>query len=154
MKFTLFIPTTFLLLLSISSASAHFSPNITSIPPSLIPNTTIWEAFNKLIGCRNGQNKVDELTKFKKYLQYFGYLNSSYYNYSDDFDEYLESAVKTYQLNFNLNPTGELDEQTLKHMVRPRCGNADVINGTLTMNSGSNLELTCKFYHSYSGGRR
>ncbi|CAA2996689.1 metalloendoproteinase 2-MMP-like [Olea europaea var. sylvestris] len=136
MKFTLFIPITFLLLFSISSASAHFFPNITSIPPSLIPNTTAWEAFNKLMGCRNGQKKVDGLTKFKKYLQYFGYLNSSYSDFSDDFDEYLESAVKIYQLNFNLNATGELDEQTLKHIVRPRCGNADVINGTSTMNSG------------------
>ncbi|KAL2546960.1 matrix metalloproteinase [Forsythia ovata] len=135
MKFPLFIPIIFLLLFSISPTSAHFFPNITSIPRSLIPNTTVWDAFNQLLGCHNGQ-KVDGLTKLKKYLQYFGYLNFSYSNFSDDFDDYLESAIKTYQLNFNLNPTGELDEQTLKHIVQPRCGNADIVNGTSTMNSG------------------
>ncbi|KAL2481769.1 matrix metalloproteinase [Abeliophyllum distichum] len=135
MKLPLFIPIIFLLLFSISPTCAHFFPNITSIPHSLIPNTTIWEAFNQLLGCYNGQ-KVDGLTKLKKYLQYFSYLNFFYSNFSDDFDDYLESAIKTYQLNFNLNAIGELDEQTLKHIVQPRCGNADIVNGTSTMNSG------------------
>ncbi|KAI3452776.1 hypothetical protein Pfo_009439 [Paulownia fortunei] len=126
-----------LLIISINPTptSAHFFPNITSIPSSLIPNTTIWDAFNKLVGCQKGQ-KADGLAKLKKYFQYFGYLNNSYSDFSDDFDDYLESAVRTYQLNFNLNATGQLDAPTLKHIVLPRCGNPDIVNGTSTMYSG------------------
>ncbi|PIN21284.1 Interstitial collagenase [Handroanthus impetiginosus] len=132
------VPLTLLLLVaSINppAASAHFFPNITSIPPSLIPNTTIWDAFNNLHGCQKGV-KAKGLAKLKKYFQLFGYLNNSYDNFDDDFDEFLEFAVKTYQLNFNLNATGELDPSTLKHIVLPRCGNPDIVNGTSTMRSG------------------
>ncbi|KAL8035717.1 hypothetical protein ABFX02_12G114900 [Erythranthe guttata] len=118
-----------------SPVSANFFPNITSIPHSLIPNTTIWESFHNLTGCHKGV-KSQGLPKLKKYFQFFGYLNNSYNNFSDDFDEYLESAVKNYQLNFNLNVTGQLDAPTLNHIVLPRCGNADIVNGTSTMRSG------------------
>ncbi|KAG8366217.1 hypothetical protein BUALT_Bualt17G0053600 [Buddleja alternifolia] len=132
------LPLTLLFILisiNVSPSSAHFFPNITSIPSSLIPNATIWDAFNKLAGCQKGV-KADGLAKLKKYFQYFGYLNNSYKTFSDDFDEYLEYAVRNYQLNFNLNATGELDAPTLKHIVLPRCGNADIVNGTSTMRSG------------------
>ncbi|KAK4402849.1 Metalloendoproteinase 2-MMP [Sesamum angolense] len=132
------VPVTLLLLVFLNDptpASAHFFPNITSIPASLIPNTTIWDAFNALDGCRKGV-KADGLAKLKKYFQLFGYLNNSYDNFSDDFDDYLENAIRAYQLNFNLNATGELDAPTLKHIVLPRCGNPDVVNGTSTMRSG------------------
>ncbi|KAK6116490.1 hypothetical protein DH2020_049783 [Rehmannia glutinosa] len=127
----------FLIVISINPnpTSAHFFPNITSIPSSLIPNTTIWDTFNKLAGCKKGQ-KADGLSKLKKYFQYFGYLNTSYSDFSDEFDDYLESAVKTYQINFNLNSTGQLDVPTLKRIVLPRCGNPDIVNGTSAMHSG------------------
>ncbi|KAK6139261.1 hypothetical protein DH2020_026995 [Rehmannia glutinosa] len=126
MKLKFLVPV-LLIVISIvpSPASAHFFPNISSIPPSLIPNATIWDAFNKFAGCQKGV-KADGLAKLKKYFQLFGYINNSYDNFSDDFDEYLESAVRNYQLNFNLNATGELDAPTLKHIVMPRCGNADI----------------------------
>ncbi|KAK6139260.1 hypothetical protein DH2020_027000 [Rehmannia glutinosa] len=137
MKLKFLVPV-LLIVISIvpSPASAHFFPNISSIPPSLIPNATIWDAFNKFAGCQKGV-KADGLAKLKKYFQLFGYINNSYDNFSDDFDEYLESAVRNYQLNFNLNATGELDAPTLKHIVMPRCGNADIVNGTSTMRSGN-----------------
>lgn len=118
-------------------ASAHFFPNISAIPASFIPKTTtIWDAFNNLVGCHKGQDS-NGLSKLKQYLHSFGYFNSSYLDFSDHFDDHLESAIKTYQLNFNLNATGELDAPTLTHIVLPRCGNPDVINGTSTMNSGN-----------------
>lgn len=128
-----------LLVLTLSSvpspAAAHFFPNISSIPRSLLkPNATAWDAFQKLIGCHSGQ-KVDGLAKIKKYFHYFGYINSSS-NFTDDFDDILESALKTYQLNFNINTTGVLDAPTIQHIIKPRCGNADIVNGTSTMNSG------------------
>ncbi|XAR48034.1 Interstitial collagenase [Bertholletia excelsa] len=56
-------------------------------------------------------------------------------NFADNFDDDLQLAVKTYQHNFNLNPTGELDMPTLTQIVRPRCGVADIMNGTSSMNS-------------------
>lgn len=129
-------PIIFVLFFTVTPISAHFFPNITSIPISLIPNTTLWDGFNQFLGSHKGQ-KVNGLAKLKNYFQRFGYISSSSSaNFTDDFDEILESAVKMYQINFNLNSTGELDVQTLKHVVLPRCGNPDVINGTSTMNSG------------------
>ncbi|KAH0674416.1 hypothetical protein KY284_025503 [Solanum tuberosum] len=50
--------------------------------------------------------------------------------------ESMRRTLKTYQLNFNLNITGEFDIPTLQHMVKPRCGNPDIVNGTTHMNSG------------------
>lgn len=133
-----FIPSSFLLLLLLSftsTTSAHFFPNISSIPKSLIPNKTSWDAFNQFLGCHTGQ-KVDGLAKLKQYFQRFGYINTSLLNFTDDFDDSLESALKTYQQNFNLNATGELDTPTLQHLIQPRCGNPDIVNGTTWMNSG------------------
>ncbi|KAH6763186.1 Matrixin family protein [Perilla frutescens var. hirtella] len=133
---TIFISLSLLIILiNPNPVTAHFFPNISAIPSSLIPKSTIWDAFNNLVGCRKGQ-KSEGLSKLKRYLHYFGYLNNSYSDFSDDFDDRLEAAVKTYQLNFNLKSTGELDSPTLSHIVLPRCGNSDVVNGTSTMNSG------------------
>lgn len=102
-----------------------------------MPNTTAgaWDSFNKLSGCHSGQT-VPGISKLKNYFHYFGYIGNSTKNYTDDFDDGLESAVKTYQLNFNLNATGELDEPTVNQILKPRCGVADIINGSSTMNSG------------------
>ncbi|KAA8533083.1 hypothetical protein F0562_033384 [Nyssa sinensis] len=139
------------------SISAHFFPNISSIPPSLIPNVTAaWNSFQQLKGCHSG-DKVDGLAKLKQYFRYFGYINNSSMNFTDDFDNALESALRTYQLNFNLNATGELDEPTLKQIMRPRCGVADIINGTSSMNSGkapssSSLHLHTVAHYSFFPG--
>lgn len=135
MKFPSLIISLLIFFIKSAPISAHFFPNITSIPASLIPNATGWEAFNNLLGCGHGR-KVDGLAKLKKYFQYFGYLNSSYTDFSDEFDDSFESAVKIYQLNFNLGTTGVIDAPTLKHIVQPRCGGPDVVNGTSTMRSG------------------
>ncbi|CAM8878469.1 unnamed protein product [Rhodiola kirilowii] len=118
----------------------HFFPNFTSIPPSLLPNitNTTWNAFKQFSGVKPGQ-RFDGLSNLKKYFNNFGYFNSTSttnnsFNFTDDFDDMLEAALKTYQRNFNLNVTGELDDATLTKIVMPRCGNADVINGTNSMN--------------------
>ncbi|KAL3644535.1 hypothetical protein CASFOL_009715 [Castilleja foliolosa] len=138
MKLTLYTISTFLIIIFIITpnfTSANFFPNISSIPSSLIPNASIWDGFNKLAGCKKGQ-KAAGLANLKKYFQLFGYLNNSNSNFTDDFDDDLESAVRTYQFNFNLNSTGQLDVPTLKRVVQPRCGNADIVNGSSTMHSG------------------
>lgn len=113
----------------------HFFPNISSIPLTNV--TAAWDSFQKLAGCHAGDKKPG-LAKLKKYFQNFGYLNnfSAAANFTDDFDNSLQAALKTYQLNFNLNSTGELDANTLKQILRPRCGVPDIVNGTSSMNSG------------------
>ncbi|KAF4391659.1 hypothetical protein F8388_005424 [Cannabis sativa] len=119
--------------------SARIFPNISSIPPWLIPkNDSIlgaWDAFKEFHSCRPG-DKTQGLSKLKNYFQNFGYIPKSPFNFTDDFDDELESAIKTYQKNFNLNVTGQLDQNTIQHLILPRCGNADIVNGTTTMNSG------------------
>ncbi|EPS61169.1 matrixin family protein, partial [Genlisea aurea] len=98
-----------------------------------------WDSFHGLVGCKKGI-KAAGIGLMKKYLQYFGYLNDSYRDFSDEFDENLDAAVRDYQLNFNLGVTGELDESTVDLMAQPRCGNLDVINGTSTMASGKSSD--------------
>ncbi|KAL6189805.1 hypothetical protein ACLB2K_036206 [Fragaria x ananassa] len=121
--------------LTLSHSSARFFPNITNIPPWLLPNvtvnttsTTAWEAFQKFGNCRPGE-KVDGLAKLKK--------SSSRL-----------SSLKTYQKNFNLNVSGELDDQTINHLVRPRCGNPDIVNGTTTMHSGKPVSFNNSKLHT------
>lgn len=124
----------------ITPISARLFPNVSSIPPWLIKNATAgaWDSFQNFTGCRRG-NSYDGLAKLKNYFHEFGYIPkppSSSSNFTDDFDDDLESAIKKYQKNFNLNVTGQLDNSTLRQIVRPRCGVADIINGTTSMNSG------------------
>lgn len=59
------------------------------------------------------------------YLQHFDYYhqtrNNTHAN-EDDFDELLESAMRTYQLNYHLIATGTLDDETISKMMMPHCG--------------------------------
>ncbi|KAD3067621.1 hypothetical protein R6Q59_018323 [Mikania micrantha] len=116
-KITIFI----FIYFSSTNAFPNFFPNVSSIPPSFLPNTTAgaWGGFNKLSGCRPGQN-VTGISKLKNYFHYFGYITNTTGNFTDDFDDDLESAVKNYQRNFNLNATGELDESTVQQILKPR----------------------------------
>ncbi|KAG2722022.1 hypothetical protein I3760_02G110300 [Carya illinoinensis] len=75
----------------------------------------------------------------KVYLKQFGYYHKTKNNSQandDDFDELLESVVETYQQNYHLKATGTLDAETVSNMMMPRCGVADIINGTNLMQSG------------------
>ncbi|KAM1544450.1 hypothetical protein ACFX10_044907 [Malus domestica] len=92
-----------------------------------------FEFLNHLKGCHKG-DKVQGIQDLKKYLEKFGYLNG--HSDSDDFDDILESAIKTYQVNYHLKATGTLDAKTVSKMIMPRCDVADIINGTTSMRSG------------------
>ncbi|KAF7113285.1 hypothetical protein RHSIM_Rhsim05G0046000 [Rhododendron simsii] len=123
---------------------------------------TPFEFIKHLEGCHKGE-KVEGLQQLKAYLEKFGYLN---YNHSknqnhandDDFDDLLEAAVKTYQSNYHLKATGTLDAKTLSNMMKPRCGNPDIINGTNLMrggkkrpNHGHNALHTVSHYSFFQG---
>ncbi|KAI4319061.1 hypothetical protein MLD38_032709 [Melastoma candidum] len=112
------------------AAMAHVHENATSP----------FEFIKQLKGCHTG-HKTQGIHDLKLYLKHFGYLNydaSGELTHADDdhFDSLLESAVKTYQLNFHLKPTGTLDAKTVSTMSMPRCHVADIINGTNMMGKG------------------
>ncbi|KAG6602462.1 Metalloendoproteinase 2-MMP, partial [Cucurbita argyrosperma subsp. sororia] len=115
------------------------SPIILS-PNSHAPNSSSLLFLNNLQGCRLGDT-AQGIHRIKKYLQRFGYITnvqkqSNAMDHDDTFDNALESALKTYQKNFNLVASGILDANTLAQMGKPRCGVEDVINGTTWMRSG------------------
>ncbi|CAK7324717.1 unnamed protein product [Dovyalis caffra] len=83
--------------------------------------------LQKLEGVRKGQT-VEGLIELKQYLKKFGYFPNDDINImTSDFDDHLESALKTYQKYFHLNITGNLDSTTIKQMMIPRCGMPDII---------------------------
>ncbi|KAJ0043134.1 hypothetical protein Pint_19416 [Pistacia integerrima] len=99
-----------------------------------------FQFINHLKGCHKGE-KVKGIHNLKKYLENFGYLNyknskNQTHANDDDFDDLLESAIKTYQKNYHLKATGVLDAKTVSKMTMPRCGVADIINGATRMRSG------------------
>ncbi|XP_043704101.1 metalloendoproteinase 5-MMP-like [Telopea speciosissima] len=128
----------------------NFFQNNPSTPPN--PSSDPWQPFHKFAGCHKGDH-IAGLAKLKQYLHQFGYIpssSSSSSNFTDNFDETLESALKLYQKNFNLNATGKLDNTTVQMIARPRCGDADIINGTTSMNSGKPAHTTLHTVSHYS----
>lgn len=103
------------------------------LPQAESKSPAIFEFFRHLQGCRKGDN-VKGLNQLKKYLKRFGYINDPLNINSEDegddgFDDFLESAIKAYQANHRLDPTGVLDAATVSLMATPRCGVADIVNG-------------------------
>ncbi|XP_010278837.1 PREDICTED: metalloendoproteinase 2-MMP-like [Nelumbo nucifera] len=136
----------FLLLSSFLLLLLLLLPNKIQSKPSGQP----FKFLHHLEGCHKGQD-LKGVHQLKRYLEKFGYLNYPPGNKSlthaddDEFDELLESAVKTYQLNYHLKVTGSLDSKTVQQMMMPRCGIPDIINGTTSMRSGK------KNHHHHHG---
>ncbi|CAI0455689.1 unnamed protein product [Linum tenue] len=142
-----------LLLLPLLS-HAHGHHNNSTSPPSP------FAFLQHLKGCHKG-DKLKDIPKLKSYLHKFGYLDytnqTSPSNHSTDryFDHRLENALKTYQANYHLNATGALDSATLASMMSPRCGVADIINGTNYMQNrrGHSHRLHAVAHFSFFEGR-
>ncbi|KAM7267770.1 hypothetical protein ACFE04_009936 [Oxalis oulophora] len=75
---------------------------------------------------------ITGLRDVKKYLNTFGYYSPDQdINFNnDDFDDHLQFAIEEYQKFFNINVTGMLDYDTIKQMMMPRCGEADIIHSS------------------------
>ena len=133
----------FAISLSLATAAVVVSARLFPTLPAGAPPASARDFFRNFTGCRRGDNR-DGLSALKNYFRRFGYILHvpPPSNFSDDFDDALESAIKAYQLNFNLNVTGELDDRTLRQIALPRCGVADIINGTTAMNAGKANETT------------
>ncbi|KAI3853530.1 hypothetical protein MKX03_017261 [Papaver bracteatum] len=109
-------------------------------PYPTLSNTDSTQPFGflkKLEGCQKGET-VKGLDEAKQYLKNYGYVNVESGNENhDEFDDMLESAIKTYQLNYNLETSGILDTATVKQMMMPRCSVPDIgKNGATSMKSG------------------
>uniref|UniRef100_A0A7N0VD19 Peptidase metallopeptidase domain-containing protein n=1 Tax=Kalanchoe fedtschenkoi TaxID=63787 RepID=A0A7N0VD19_KALFE len=93
--------------------------------------------IEKLGGCHRGEKNVTHLHKLKAYLNRFGYACTRDHSHdNDDFDASLEAAIKAYQMNYRLKPTGVLDKETVDQMMVPRCGYPDTVNRTVQQASG------------------
>ncbi|KAK4263270.1 hypothetical protein QN277_028706 [Acacia crassicarpa] len=74
---------------------------------------------------------VKGLSTVKRYFDLFGFLESTLSpNFTDEFSDDLESAIKYFQKTFHLNVTGQPDNTTVSLIKRPRCGLPDIINGS------------------------
>lgn len=58
---------------------------------------------------------------------------------NNEFDEVLETAIKSFQRNYNLKTTGTLDHATVKQMMIPRCGFPDHIGMNSENHKGNKL---------------
>ncbi|KAG6420907.1 hypothetical protein SASPL_117451 [Salvia splendens] len=96
-----------------------------------------FDFIKQLKGSHKGVNTkgIHQLKVYLKEFGYLEYLNQTHAN-DDDFDDILESAIKTYQENYGIEPTGRIDIITVSKMTAPRCGVPDIVNGTNYMHPG------------------
>jgi len=124
------------LFLSSLSHTAWTHPNVQNESP--------FEFIRHLQGSKKG-DKAEGVDQLKKFLHQFGYLNHGGLNNdevdADYFDETIERALKTYQINFNLKPTGVLDAETVSLMMKPRCGVPDIVDGKTRMKSTGSYNI-------------
>ncbi|KAL7171384.1 hypothetical protein ACSBR2_036104 [Camellia fascicularis] len=128
-------PLILLLLFTLFSHSISLSPNGEQSKP--------FEFLKQFHGTHKG-DKVQGLGELARYLKKFGYLNYPHPpngTHVDDFDELLEKAIKTYELNYHLSSTGTLDAATLTKMMMPQCGVPDINNGKTSMRSGKKNQV-------------
>ncbi|XP_015889440.2 metalloendoproteinase 4-MMP [Ziziphus jujuba] len=84
-----------------------------------------WKNIGSFVEATRGSH-VSGVSELKSYLHHFGYLLSeNTTNFTNIFDEPLESAIAQFQSNLGLSKTGKLDLDTLSRIAAPRCGVPD-----------------------------
>lgn len=96
--------------------------------------TNLNDVFSSAEGMGLGSSG-NEIDAVQNYLTHYGYADLPTVGAltAGEFDNSLVEAIKQYQNFFSLSPTGILDEQTLKEMVKPRCGFPDFPNKANSM---------------------
>lgn len=76
--------------------------------------------------------QIKGLSLIKEYFSDFGYLQSST-PFNVSLDEETITAIKTYQQYFKLQPTGNLNNETIQRLSLLRCGVPDInFNGNVS----------------------
>ncbi|KAK4338239.1 hypothetical protein RND71_042726 [Anisodus tanguticus] len=141
----------FILLLSLPSFPARIlqqNDPLTELTADIQNNT--WHAFVKFLDAGKG-TQVTGMSELKKYFQRFGYLSIPDQNFTDFFDQDLESAVLSYQKNLGLTVTGKLDDETMNEIMLPRCGMSDAAHDHT--HSSSLLHTTKNYAYFYGRPR-
>ncbi|KAM7277760.1 hypothetical protein ACFE04_004894 [Oxalis oulophora] len=94
------------------------------------------KSFQNLLGVQKGHSAIG-LQDLKSYLKSFGYYDPNHEISldNDEFDDHLQHALVKYQKFFNLNVTGTLNSDTIKQMIMPRCGVADIVHSKKNKNN-------------------
>ncbi|KAL8196185.1 hypothetical protein R6Q57_025185, partial [Mikania cordata] len=101
-------------------------PQMISPPGLPVKHLDKWHQFSKFIDAGKGDN-FSGMSELKRYFHRFGYLDADD-NFTDTFDDTLETAVLSYQKKLGLPITGILDSDTVAQIMSPRCGVSDNIN--------------------------
>ncbi|WVZ11270.1 hypothetical protein V8G54_015800 [Vigna mungo] len=90
---------------------------------------TVYDYYRKHDISSPEQNQtlkeIKGLSRIKEYFYNFGYLQSSE-TFNDILDQQTVSAIHTYQQSFNLQVTGDLNNETLQLISLPRCAVPDM----------------------------
>ncbi|KAK3039485.1 hypothetical protein RJ639_028067 [Escallonia herrerae] len=113
----------FFLFLAFPCLPARTAPDPLAELTADLQNAT-WHNFVKFIDAGKG-SQLTGMSELKSYFQRFGYLPESDTNFTDTFDESLESVVVTYQKRLGLPVSGKLDASTVTQIMSPRCGVSD-----------------------------
>ncbi|KAL3621983.1 hypothetical protein CASFOL_034179 [Castilleja foliolosa] len=124
-------------LLSTLSTSNH--QQITKNPSSVSPP---FDFLKPLIGTHKGQS-AKGISQLKKYFSKIGFKYKDYihnttkppHENDDYFDDTLELFLISFQSYFQLKVNGLIDDQTVKQLMRPRCGVPDSGNFRDTHNN-------------------
>ncbi|KAI3838412.1 hypothetical protein MKW92_035813 [Papaver armeniacum] len=114
----------FLFITLLPSFPARNMPDFITVLPVNPDMNYTWSTFHKFLDIRRG-SEIIGMSELKKYFHRFGYLPKSDTNFTDIFDDGLESAVTQYQSKLGLPVTGKLDSATLSEVMSPRCGVGD-----------------------------
>ncbi|XP_074324658.1 metalloendoproteinase 4-MMP-like [Apium graveolens] len=86
-----------------------------------------WHNFQSLQNVEKGSH-YSNIIDLKKYLHRFGYLAPQDTNFTDAFDDNFEQAITVYQSKLGLSVTGNLNYDTISHIISPRCGVPDTLS--------------------------
>ncbi|VDI41350.1 Hypothetical predicted protein, partial [Mytilus galloprovincialis] len=90
--------------------------------------------------------RSDKITTATKFLKTFGYLSSLKDNNIPSRGR-LKTALRSFQNNYGIMPTGKLNKRTIRMMKKPRCGKPDINKTRRTRSTNESFRLAEKCYY-------